>query len=104
MCDYSLIGVRSRPAKVGDELTTRDFGTCTRGFAAAEDRGRAGAHARSLGQGVPRDLIQAYAWFARAEKAGVDPLGYYLPPYSYATGQVLAQVPVPGPDDRPVRR
>ena len=29
--------VRSRPAKVGDKLTTRDFGTCTRGFAAAED-------------------------------------------------------------------
>jgi branched-chain amino acid transport system substrate-binding protein len=28
---------------------------------------------------------------ARAEKAGVDPLGYYLPPYSYAAGQVLAQ-------------
>jgi branched-chain amino acid transport system substrate-binding protein len=27
----------------------------------------------------------------RAEKAGVDPLGYYLPPYSYAVGQVLAQ-------------
>jgi hypothetical protein len=24
-------------AKVGDKLTTRDFGTCTRGFAAAED-------------------------------------------------------------------
>ena len=39
MCDYSLIGVRSRPAKVGDKLTTRDFGTCTRGFAAAEDAG-----------------------------------------------------------------
>ena len=38
MCDYSLQTVRSRPAKVGDELTTRDFGTCTRGFAAAEDR------------------------------------------------------------------
>jgi branched-chain amino acid transport system substrate-binding protein len=28
---------------------------------------------------------------ARAEKAGVDPLGYYLPPYSYAVGQVLSQ-------------
>jgi branched-chain amino acid transport system substrate-binding protein len=28
---------------------------------------------------------------ARAEKAGVDPLGYYLPPYSYAVGQVLGQ-------------
>ena len=37
MCDYSLQTVRSRPAKVGDKLTTRDFGTCTRGFAAAED-------------------------------------------------------------------
>src|SRR6185312_14406478 len=37
MCDYSLESVRSRPAKVGDKLTTRDFGTLTRGFAAAED-------------------------------------------------------------------
>jgi len=39
MCDYSLQNVRSRPAKVGDKLTTRDFGTVTRGFAAAEDAG-----------------------------------------------------------------
>ena len=38
MCDYSLLNVRSRPAKVGDKLTTRDFGTGTRGFAAAEDK------------------------------------------------------------------
>ena len=37
MCDYSLLHVRSRPAKVGDKLTTRDFGTGTRGLAAAED-------------------------------------------------------------------
>jgi hypothetical protein len=37
MCDYSLQHVRSRPAKVGDKLTTRDFGTGTRGFAATED-------------------------------------------------------------------
>jgi len=37
MCDYSLLNVKSRPAKVGDKLTTRDFGTGTRGFAAAED-------------------------------------------------------------------
>src|SRR6476660_1818602 len=37
MCDYSLQTIKSRPAKVGDNLTTRDFGTCTRGFAAAED-------------------------------------------------------------------
>ena len=39
MCDYSLQNIRSRPAKVGDKLTTRDFGTGTRGFAAAEDAG-----------------------------------------------------------------
>ena len=37
MCDYSLFYVKSRPAKVGDKLTTRDFGTGTRGFAASED-------------------------------------------------------------------
>jgi hypothetical protein len=41
MCDYSIQNVRSRPARVGDKLTTRDFGTCTRGFAAAEDIGLA---------------------------------------------------------------
>jgi len=37
MCDYSLHSVKSRPAKVGDKLTTRDFGTCTGGFSASED-------------------------------------------------------------------
>ena len=26
MCDFSLQSVRSRPAKVGDKLVTRDFG------------------------------------------------------------------------------
>ena len=36
MCDYSLQSIVSRPAKVGDKLTTRDFGTGTRGFAAPE--------------------------------------------------------------------
>jgi hypothetical protein len=39
MCDYSIQNVRSRPARIGDKLTTCDFGTCTRGFAAAEDIG-----------------------------------------------------------------
>jgi hypothetical protein len=38
MCDYSLQHVASRPAKIGDLLTTRDFGTGTRGFAAAENQ------------------------------------------------------------------
>jgi hypothetical protein len=37
MCDYSLQSVKSRAAKVGDKLTTRNFGTGTRGFAASED-------------------------------------------------------------------
>ena len=37
MCDYSLHNVRSRPAKVGDKLTTRQFNSLTIGFAAPED-------------------------------------------------------------------
>ena len=37
MCDYSLQTVRSRPAKVGDKLTTHHFNTGTIGFAAPED-------------------------------------------------------------------
>jgi hypothetical protein len=37
MCDYSLHSVKSRPAKVGDKLTTHNFGMGTRGFAASED-------------------------------------------------------------------
>jgi hypothetical protein len=37
MCDYSLQNTKSRPAKVGDRLTTRDFRSGTRGFAAQEN-------------------------------------------------------------------
>ena len=37
MCDYSLEHVKSRPAKVGDKLTTSNFGRGTHGFAASED-------------------------------------------------------------------
>ena len=37
MCDYSLHNVESRPAKVGDKLTTHHFKTGTTGFAAPED-------------------------------------------------------------------
>jgi hypothetical protein len=37
MCDYSLQHVSSRPAKVGDKLTTRNFRTGTLGFAAPEN-------------------------------------------------------------------
>lgn len=39
MCDYSLHGVASRPAQVGDRLISTRFPTSfTRGFAAAETR------------------------------------------------------------------
>ena len=37
MCDYSLHTVKTRPAQIADKLCVRDFGTGTRGFAAAED-------------------------------------------------------------------
>ncbi len=37
MCDYSLQNVKSRAAQVGDNLTTRNFGSGTRGFSAPED-------------------------------------------------------------------
>jgi branched-chain amino acid transport system substrate-binding protein len=36
-----------------------------------------------------KEFLKEYQ--ARADKAGVDTLGYYLPPYSYAVGQVLGQ-------------
>jgi hypothetical protein len=37
MCDYSLRNVKTRPAKVGDKLITRQFSLGTRGFYAPED-------------------------------------------------------------------
>ena len=37
MCDYSLQAARTRPAKVNDKLTVRQFGWSTKGFAASED-------------------------------------------------------------------
>jgi len=37
MCDYSLHYVKSRPAKVGDKLTTRDF---VHGYARVRGTGR----------------------------------------------------------------
>jgi branched-chain amino acid transport system substrate-binding protein len=36
-----------------------------------------------------RDFLTRYQ--ARAKDAGVDPLGFYLPPFDYAIGQLLAQ-------------
>jgi hypothetical protein len=41
MCDYSLQSIRSRPAKIGDKLVTKDFGTGTRGFSSVTERNTA---------------------------------------------------------------
>jgi hypothetical protein len=38
MCDNSLHHVNSRPAKIGDRLTTRNFGLGTRGFAPSDEK------------------------------------------------------------------
>ena len=38
MCDYSLHNVKTRPAQVGDKLTTRLFKSGTQGFSAPEDK------------------------------------------------------------------
>jgi hypothetical protein len=40
MCDYSLQSIESRPAKVGDELVVRNFGTGTCGFAPAGEKNK----------------------------------------------------------------
>jgi hypothetical protein len=37
LCDYSLQAVKSRPAKVGDKLVTKNFGTGTTGFCDISD-------------------------------------------------------------------
>ena len=39
MCDYSLHNVRTRPAKVGDKLVTRQLSYTTRGFSDPDDMG-----------------------------------------------------------------
>lgn len=37
MCDYSLMHAKSRPAVVGEQLVTKNFGTGTRGFCNESD-------------------------------------------------------------------
>ena len=38
MCDFSLQSIKSRPAKIGDKLDTKSFGTGTTGFRDIDDR------------------------------------------------------------------
>jgi hypothetical protein len=70
MCDYSLHSIKSRPAKVGDKLTTRDFGTGTRGFSAPEDTSvavclRPGTEL-SFGGGVTYSATGLSGWWHKA--------------------------------------
>ena len=66
MCDYSLHSIKTRPAKVGDKLTTRDFGTGTRGFAASEDPSVAvcvlPGTELAFGHEAKRRLIRLWPW------------------------------------------
>jgi hypothetical protein len=68
MCDYSLHDVKTRPAKVGDRLTTRNFGRGTRGFAASEDENVAvcvlpGTELSFAGE--VRSVLRSFAWSER---------------------------------------
>jgi hypothetical protein len=69
MCDFSLHSVKSRPAKVGDKLTTRDFGTGTRGFAASEDMNVAvcvlPGTELAFAHDVQRLLARVWPWHSR---------------------------------------
>ncbi len=70
MCDYSLQSVQSRPAKVGDRLATRHFGTGTRGFAAQEDPTIAVCVLPGTELAFDRD-IEVPAFFYGRKSAGV---------------------------------
>ena len=67
MCDYSLHNVRSRPAKVGNKLTTRDFGTVHGGFAAFGTRKPGGLC--SAGDGVVASQLRSVRPMHRSRNA-----------------------------------
>ncbi len=62
MCDYSLQHVRSRPAKVGDRLTTRNFGRGTHGFAAPEDDNLAVCLLPGTELSFAKEVKRDFAW------------------------------------------
>jgi len=61
MCDYSLDKIKSRPAKVGDKLTTRNFNTGTQGFAASEDASIAVCVAPGTELAFAHEVMQLHA-------------------------------------------
>jgi hypothetical protein len=63
MCDYSLHSVQTRPAKVGDKLTTRLFETGTRGFCAPEDANVAVCLLPGTELSFAKDVRRKRIWF-----------------------------------------
>src|SRR5277367_6643249 len=70
MCDFSLQSSKSRPAKIGDKLTTRNFGTGTRGFAAPEDPTTAVCLFPGTELAFSKEVALATAWIASSEIIG----------------------------------
>jgi hypothetical protein len=62
MCDFSLHSVKSRPAKVGEKLITRDFGTGSRGFAASEDKDMAVCLLPSTELSFAKEVRRSKTW------------------------------------------
>jgi hypothetical protein len=63
MCDYSLHGVASRPARVGDRLVTTDFrNTLTRGFAAVGEPDVAVCLTPGTELAFEAEVERHYAW------------------------------------------
>lgn len=63
MCDYSLHGVASRPAKVGDKLVTTEFrNTLTRGFSAIDESNVAVCLLPGTELGFETGVERHYVW------------------------------------------
>jgi hypothetical protein len=70
MCDYSLQAIRSRPARVGEDLLVYDFGTGTKGFAPATvSITDPGACAVCLTPGTEIEINGQVAIFRQVDKA-----------------------------------
>jgi hypothetical protein len=66
MCDFSLEAVRSRPAKVGDKLTTRKFNWATTGFHAPEDKGMAVCLLPGTEVSFSEQVRRSATWWSKA--------------------------------------
>jgi hypothetical protein len=74
MCDYSLRSVRSRPAKLGERLVTRNFGTGTRGFASVDDLNTAVCLLPGTELGFAREVSRSSAQGTFGRRIGFQPV------------------------------